>query len=116
MSVRIVHESSSPFLRTLPLPARLIGVRSRANARRALVFGAGDAGEMMVREAEADLSRYLQTVAMINVALGTMLAIAFHLLGLPGGVVLGAMVGLLNFVPLLGPWSILPIVAARGLK
>ncbi|HET9301124.1 MAG TPA: nucleoside-diphosphate sugar epimerase/dehydratase [Candidatus Polarisedimenticolaceae bacterium] len=50
MSVRIVHESSSPFLRTLPLPARLIGVRSRANARRALVFGAGDAGEMMVRE------------------------------------------------------------------
>jgi len=50
MSVRIVHESSSPFLRTLPLPARLIGVRSRANARRALVFGAGDAGEMIVRE------------------------------------------------------------------
>ena len=50
MSVRVVHESSSPFLRTLPLPARLIGVRSRANARRALVFGAGDAGEMMVRE------------------------------------------------------------------
>ena len=50
MSVRIVHESSSPFLRTLPFPARLIGVRSRANARRALVFGAGDAGEMIVRE------------------------------------------------------------------
>ncbi len=50
MSVRVVHESSSPFLRTLPLPARLMGVRSRANARRALVFGAGDAGEMMVRE------------------------------------------------------------------
>jgi FlaA1/EpsC-like NDP-sugar epimerase len=50
MSVRIVHESSSPFLRTLPFPARLIGLRSRANARRALVFGAGDAGEMMVRE------------------------------------------------------------------
>jgi FlaA1/EpsC-like NDP-sugar epimerase len=50
MSVRIVHESSSPFLRTLPFPARLIGVRSRAHARRALVFGAGDAGEMMVRE------------------------------------------------------------------
>jgi FlaA1/EpsC-like NDP-sugar epimerase len=50
MSVRIVHESSSPFLRTLPFPARLIGLRSRANARRALVFGAGDAGEMIVRE------------------------------------------------------------------
>jgi len=68
-----------------------------------------------VREAEADLSRYLQTVAMINVALGTMLAIAFHLLGLPGGIVLGAMVGLLNFVPLLGPVASVALTLVAGL-
>jgi FlaA1/EpsC-like NDP-sugar epimerase len=32
-----------PFLRTLPFPARLIGVAAGPTRRRALVFGAGDA-------------------------------------------------------------------------
>jgi predicted PurR-regulated permease PerM len=68
-----------------------------------------------VREAEADLSRYLQTVALINAGLGAMLAAAFHLIGLPGGIVLGAMVGLLNFVPLLGPVASVVLTLVAGL-
>ncbi len=68
-----------------------------------------------VREAETDLSRYLQTVAMINAGLGAMLAAAFHLIGLPGGMVLGAMVGLLNFVPLLGPVASVILTLVAGL-
>jgi predicted PurR-regulated permease PerM len=68
-----------------------------------------------VREAESDLSRYLQTVAMINAALGAMLAAAFHLIGLPGAIVLGAMVGLLNFVPLLGPIASVVLTLVAGL-
>lgn len=68
-----------------------------------------------VREAETDLSRYLQTVALINAALGAMLAAAFYLIGLPGGIVLGAMVGLLNFVPLLGPVASVILTLVAGL-
>lgn len=67
-----------------------------------------------VREAEADLSRYLQTVALINAALGALLATAFVLIGMPGGVVLGAMVGLLNFVPLLGPVASVVLTLVAG--
>jgi predicted PurR-regulated permease PerM len=68
-----------------------------------------------VREAETDLSRYLQTVAMINAGLGAILAAAFCLIGLPGGIVLGAMVGLLNFVPLLGPVASVILTLVAGL-
>ncbi len=68
-----------------------------------------------VREAEADLSRYLQTVALINIGLGAMLGAAFTLIGLPGGLVLGAMVGLLNFVPLLGPVASVVLTLVAGL-
>jgi len=68
-----------------------------------------------VREAEADLSRYLKTVALINAGLGALLAAAFALIGLPGGIVLGAMVGLLNFVPLLGPVASVVLTLVAGL-
>lgn len=68
-----------------------------------------------VREAETDLSRYLQTLALINLGLGALLAAAFHLIGLPGGIVLGAMVGLLNFVPLLGPVASVVLTLVAGL-
>jgi predicted PurR-regulated permease PerM len=93
--------------------------RTAAPERAMIGFAKGFAARRRafhaVREAEADLSRYLQTVAMINVALGTMLAIAFHLLGLPGAIVLGAMVGLLNFVPLLGPVASVALTLVAGL-
>lgn len=68
-----------------------------------------------VREAEADLGRYLQTLALINAALGAGLAAAFHFIGLPGGMVLGAMVGLLNFIPLLGPVASVILTLVAGL-
>lgn len=93
--------------------------RTAAPERAMIGFAKGFAARRRafhaVREAETDLSRYLQTVAMINVALGTVLAIAFHLLGLPGGIVLGAMVGLLNFVPLLGAVASVALTLVAGL-
>ncbi len=68
-----------------------------------------------VREAETDLSRYLQTVALINAGVGALLGAAFYLIGLPDGIVLGAMVGLLNFIPLLGPVASVVLTLVAGL-
>ncbi|HZN55896.1 MAG TPA: nucleoside-diphosphate sugar epimerase/dehydratase [Candidatus Polarisedimenticolaceae bacterium] len=51
MLVRVLHESSSARgngRRSIPM--RLLSGRSAGSARRALIVGAGDAGEMMVRE------------------------------------------------------------------
>ena len=63
---------------------------------------------------ERDLSRYLFTMALINVGLGTVVGLALWLLGMPNPVLWGFMVGVLNFVPYLGPLvgvSIIGLVA-----
>lgn len=91
------------------------GPPERAMIGFAPTFAARRRAYRAVREAEADLSRYLQTVALINAGLGVLLAIAFYFIGLPGGIVLGAMVGLLNFVPLLGPVASVVLTLVAGL-
>lgn len=68
-----------------------------------------------IRDAESDLSRYLQTVTLINICVGVLLATVFHFIGLPGAFVLGAMVGLLSFVPLLGAVASIVLTLVAGL-
>jgi len=68
-----------------------------------------------VRQAEADLGRYMATIAGINAALGVILAIAFHFIGLPDAAVLGAAIALLNFVPFLGAAASVVLVFIAGL-
>ena len=50
MLVRVLHESAGSRGNGRSLPMRIISGRSSGSARRALIIGAGDAGEMMVRE------------------------------------------------------------------
>jgi predicted PurR-regulated permease PerM len=57
----------------------------------------------IARQVERDVSRYLSTVAMINLALGAAAALAFALIGVPNPLLWGAMVTFTNFVPYLGP-------------
>jgi predicted PurR-regulated permease PerM len=54
-------------------------------------------------EIEGQISRYLFTITLINIALGIVVGLAVGLLGLPNPVMWGAMVATLNFVPYLGP-------------
>jgi predicted PurR-regulated permease PerM len=56
----------------------------------------------IANEIEAQVSRYLFTVTLINCALGFAVGTTVGLLGLPNPVMWGAMVALLNFVPYLG--------------
>ncbi len=56
----------------------------------------------IARGTEEHISKYLSTVTLINVALGVMVGVAMHLVGMPNPVLWGVTAGLLNFVPYLG--------------
>ena len=56
----------------------------------------------IANEIEAQVSRYLFTVTVINCSLGLAVGTVVGLLGLPNPVMWGVMVALLNFVPYLG--------------
>jgi len=56
----------------------------------------------IVREIEMQISRYLLTITLINIGLGTAVGVAVHFLGLRNPIMWGVLVALLNFVPYLG--------------
>jgi predicted PurR-regulated permease PerM len=56
----------------------------------------------IAHEIEAQVSRYLLTVTLINCCLGLAVGATVGLLGLPNPLMWGAMVAVLNFVPYLG--------------
>jgi predicted PurR-regulated permease PerM len=56
----------------------------------------------IVREIEAQISRYLLTITAINIGLGVTVGTAVHLLGMRNPIMWGVLVALLNFVPYLG--------------
>lgn len=61
---------------------------------------------------ETEVSRYLLTIAVINVSLAAAVAAVLYLLGMPNALLWGAVAGLLNFVPYLG--SILTAILIGG--
>ena len=56
----------------------------------------------IVREIEMNISRYLMTITLINIGLGTAVGITVYFLGLPNPVLWGLLVAALNYVPYLG--------------
>jgi predicted PurR-regulated permease PerM len=56
----------------------------------------------IVREIEAQISRYLITITAINVGLGIAVGLTVYFLGLRNPIMWGVLVALLNFVPYLG--------------
>lgn len=88
------------------LIARTVEAIPRIRARVA-VIGA-------VRAAQRDIAAFLGTQALINLGLGTATGVAVWLLGLPNPVLWGALAGLLNFIPYLGPLVTLGILTIAG--
>jgi FlaA1/EpsC-like NDP-sugar epimerase len=66
MLVRVLHESSGRQGAGRSLPMRLLSGRSARSARRALIVGAGDAGEMMVREMMRSATMDYAPVAFVD--------------------------------------------------
>ena len=56
----------------------------------------------IAHEIQAQISRYLFTVTLINIGLGIAVGTVVGLLGLPNPIMWGALVAVLNFVPYLG--------------
>jgi predicted PurR-regulated permease PerM len=56
----------------------------------------------IARDIQREISRYLQTITLINFGLGCATAIAMALLGVPNALLWGAMVFLFNFAPYVG--------------
>ena len=56
----------------------------------------------IANDIETHISRYLLTITLINIGLGTAVGTAAGLLGLPNPLLWGVMVAILNFVPYLG--------------
>ncbi|MDZ4811028.1 MAG: AI-2E family transporter [Pseudomonadota bacterium] len=69
----------------------------------------------IAHQVEAAVSTYLLTVAMINVGLGSAVALALYLLGVPNPILWGVMVGVLNFVPYLGDIISISVLTIVGL-
>ena len=68
----------------------------------------------MARTIQSAIGRYLFTVTCINAALGVVVAVAMHLIGMPNALLWGVMVALFNYVPYVGAavsGTILTIVA-----
>jgi len=57
----------------------------------------------IAREVQEEMSRYLVMVSLINLALGAATAISMALLGVPNPLLWGAVAGVLNFAPYVGP-------------
>lgn len=69
----------------------------------------------IAREIQSDLSRYLGVVTIMNILLGTAIAGALFLLGVPNPVLWGVMFGALNFAPYVGAAVSLLVLTVVGL-
>ncbi|HWE42398.1 MAG TPA: AI-2E family transporter [Gemmatimonadaceae bacterium] len=69
----------------------------------------------IARATEAAVSAFLTTTLMVNVAEGTLVALALWAIGLPNAPLWGVMVALLEFVPYLGALAAVIILGLAGL-
>jgi predicted PurR-regulated permease PerM len=68
----------------------------------------------LIDKLQRELSRYILTVTAINLGLGMIIACIFWLLGVDDPLLWGALVGILNFAPYIGPLIALMILSLEG--
>lgn len=64
----------------------------------------------ITRQLQREISTYLFTFTLINVALAAVTGLALYLVGLPNPMLWGVLAGLLNFVPYLGPAVVIAVL------
>ena len=77
-------------------------------------FGDKKQAVEIAQQVQADVSHYLFTITVINLALGVVVSTALYALGMPSPALWGAMAALLNYIPFLGHvvgFSIIGLVA-----
>ena len=74
---------------------------------RALVLGG-------IRQAQREIGLFLGTMSLINLGLGTTTGFALAWMGMPNPVLWGAVSGIMNFVPYLGPAVVTGMLLLAG--
>ena len=67
------------------------------------------------RDVEMRVSRYLLTITLVNLALGSLVALAMWATGMPSPLLWGALAFVLNYVPFLGQATMLVLIFLIGL-
>jgi len=70
----------------------------------------------ITRQIETDISFYLLSFTLVNVALGVAMAAVTGILGIPNPLLWGTVVGLLNFVPYVGALTSITILTMVGVQ
>jgi len=70
----------------------------------------------ITKEVQQNISRFLFTVTVINIAFGVAVGLAMWILGMANPVLWGAVAGLLNFIPYFGPLCGTILLAMAGLS
>ena len=70
----------------------------------------------ITRQIETDISFYLLSFTSVNVGLGVAMAVVTALLGIPNPLLWGALVAVLNFVPYVGAFTSVAILAMVGVQ
>lgn len=78
-------------------------------------FGGAMATARVLQDTVDDVSSYLGTITAINIALGAVVAVSLHLLGMPFPLMWGGIVVLLNYIPYFGPVVAALLLAVGGL-
>lgn len=89
------------------LSRRLLGLGTTFSARMALARA--------MRDVQADVSRYLLAITVINIGLGLAVAGAFYLIGVPNAALWGVAAGLLNFMPFVGTAVMVVVTLGVGM-
>ncbi len=69
----------------------------------------------IMRDIERNLAGYLTVVTIVNIGVGTIVAVGTWLIGYPDAVILGLLAGLLNYVPYVGPAAMVIALFGVGL-
>jgi predicted PurR-regulated permease PerM len=69
----------------------------------------------IARETETAISRYLITVALINLTVGVAVAVVLHAVGLPNPLLWGTLAGLAEFIPYVGATVMVALLSLAGL-
>jgi len=95
-------------------------IEARVRLRRRLLlerqhFGASLKAARVMRDVQDRVAAYILTVGLINLGMGVIVSCGAWLLGMDAPVMWGGLAALLNFVPYIGPLSMVAILALFGL-
>jgi predicted PurR-regulated permease PerM len=69
----------------------------------------------IMKETETSISRYLVTIAMVNLGQGIVVGLVMYLVGMPNAALWGALAGAAEFIPYVGALTLVVILALAGL-